>query len=74
VEKFYAVLSSLSEANVDCVRCVVEQEPSEEAYENLKQGLVASHFMSDYEKIDKLMQLEPLNGHKLSDMLMTWSI
>jgi hypothetical protein len=48
---------------------VVEQKPSEESYENLKQGLVASHIMSDYEKIDKLMQLEPLNGRKPSDML-----
>jgi hypothetical protein len=69
VEKFYAVLSSLSEANVDRIRHVVEQEPTEQSYENLKQGLVASHVMSDYEKIDKLMQLEPLNGRKSSDML-----
>jgi hypothetical protein len=69
LEKFYAVLTALSEANVDRVRHVVEAEPTEESYNNLKEGLVASHIMSDYQKIDQLLQMEPLNGRKPSDML-----
>jgi hypothetical protein len=31
--------------------------------------MLASHVMTDYQKIDKLLQLEPLNGRKPSDML-----
>jgi hypothetical protein len=69
LEKFYAVLTALSEANVDRVRHVVEAESTEESYNNLKEGLVASHVMSDYQKIDQLLQMEPLNGRKPSDML-----
>jgi hypothetical protein len=69
LERFYVVLSALSEANVDRVKHVVEAEPDENSYNNLKEGLLASHVMSDYQKIDKLIQLEPLNGRKPSDML-----
>jgi hypothetical protein len=69
LEKFYVILSALSEANVDRVKHVVEAEPDEHSYNNLKEGLLASHVMTDYQKIDKLMQLEPLNGRKPSDML-----
>jgi hypothetical protein len=67
--EYYAVLTALSEANVDRVRHVVEAEPTEDSYNNLKEGLVASHVMSDYQKIDQLLQMEPLNGQKPSDML-----
>jgi hypothetical protein len=69
MEKFYVVLSALTEATVDRVRHVVEAEPDENSYTNLKDGLLASHVMTDYQKIDKLLQLEPLNGRKPSDML-----
>jgi hypothetical protein len=69
LEKYYAVLTALSEANVDRVRHIIEAEPTVESYENLKAGLVASHVMSDYQKIDQLLQMEPLNGRKPSDML-----
>jgi hypothetical protein len=69
LEKYYAVLTALSEANVDRVRHIVEADPTVDSYENLKGGLVASHVMTDYQKIDQLLQMEPLNGRKPSDML-----
>jgi hypothetical protein len=69
LEKFYVVLSALSESNVDRVRHIVEAEPSPESYQHLKDGLVASHVMSDYERIDKLVSMQPLNGRKPSDLL-----
>jgi hypothetical protein len=69
LEKYYAVLTALSEANVDRVRHIVEADPTPDSYENLKGGLVTSHVMSDYQKIDQLLQMEPLNGRKPSDML-----
>jgi hypothetical protein len=68
LEKYYAVLTALSEANVDRLRHIVE-DPTVDSYKNLKGGLVASHVMTDYQKIDHLLQMEPLNGRKPSDML-----
>jgi hypothetical protein len=41
LKKYYAVLTALSEANVDRVRHIVEADPTEDSYENLKGGLVA---------------------------------
>jgi hypothetical protein len=69
LEKFYVVLTALSESNVDRVRHIVEAEPDQQSYQHLKDGLVASHVMSDYEKIDKLVSMQPLNGRKPSDLL-----
>jgi hypothetical protein len=69
LEKFYVIISAISEANVDRVKHVVEAEPDEHSYDNLKEGLLASHVMTDYQKIYKLIQLEPLNGRKPSDMI-----
>jgi hypothetical protein len=66
LEKYYAILTALLEANVDRVRHVVEAEPTDN---NLKEGLVASHVMSDYQKIVQMLQMEPLNERKPSDML-----
>jgi hypothetical protein len=69
LDKFYVVLTALSEANMDRVKHVVEAEPDQHSYQNLKDGLLASHVMSDYQKIDKLVSMEPLNGRKPSDLL-----
>jgi hypothetical protein len=69
LEKFYVVLTALTESNVDRVRHIMEAEPDQQSYQNLKDGLVASYVMSDYEKIDKLVSMQPLNGRKPSDLL-----
>jgi hypothetical protein len=68
LEKFFAVLTALS-ANVDRVRHMMEADPTEDFYINLKEGLAASHVMSDNQKIDQLLHMEPLNWQKPSDML-----
>jgi hypothetical protein len=65
LEKFYAVLTALSEANVDRVWHVLEAKPNMDSYKNMKEGMVASHVMSDNQKIDQLLQMEPLNWWKL---------
>jgi hypothetical protein len=41
LEKFYVVLTALSESNVDRVRHIVEAEPDQQSYQHLKEGLVA---------------------------------
>jgi hypothetical protein len=47
LDKFYVVLPALSEANVDRVKHIVDAEPDQRVYQNLKDDLVASHVMSD---------------------------
>jgi hypothetical protein len=50
LEKFYLVMTTLSEANVDRVKHIVEAKAHHESYQHLKEGLVASHMMPDYKK------------------------
>jgi hypothetical protein len=69
LDKFYVVLTALSKANMDRVKHIIKAEPDKHSYQNLKDGLVASHVMSDYEKVDKLVNMMPLNGRKPSDLL-----
>jgi hypothetical protein len=38
-------------------------------YEIVKNALVASHSLTPYQKVDKLMAMEPLGGRKPSKML-----
>jgi hypothetical protein len=68
LEKYYLVLGALSEANVDLVRHIVEEEPDVTSFQRIRDGLVA-HILTDYQRIDRLVALEPLNGRKPSEML-----
>jgi hypothetical protein len=69
LEKYYLVLDALSEANVDLVRHIVEEEPDATSFQRIRDGLVAAHVLTDYQRIDRLVALEPLNGRKPSEML-----
>jgi hypothetical protein len=62
-------MSALSETQVDMVSSVLREEPDQESYGQLKVALVASHTMSDYQKVDKLMAMEPLGGRKPTELL-----
>jgi hypothetical protein len=69
LDKYYLVMSALSETQVDMVSSVLREEPDQESYGQLKAALVASHTMSDYQKVDKLMAMERLGGCKLTELL-----
>jgi hypothetical protein len=69
LDKYYFVMSALSETQVDMVSSVLRAEPDQESYSQLKAALVASHTMSDYQKVDKLMAMEPLGGRKPTELL-----
>jgi hypothetical protein len=51
------------------VRHIVEEEPDATSFRRLREALVASHILSDYQRIDCLVTMEPLNGRKPSEML-----
>jgi hypothetical protein len=69
LEKYYLVLDALSEANIDLVRHIVEDEPDSTSFERIREGLVATHILTDYQRIDRLVAMEPLSGRKPSELL-----
>jgi hypothetical protein len=69
LEKYYLVLDALSEANVDLVCHIVEEEPDATSFQRIRDDLVAAHVLTDYQRIDRLVALEPLNSRKPSEML-----
>jgi hypothetical protein len=69
LDKYYLVKLALSELQVDMVSSMLRAEPDQESYGQLKAALVASHTMSDYQKVDMLMAMEPLGGRKPTEML-----
>jgi hypothetical protein len=69
LEKYYLVLDALSETNIDLVRHIVEDEADVTSYERIREGLVAAHILTDYQRINRLVSMEPLNGRKPSELL-----
>jgi hypothetical protein len=69
VALYYHVLASLSQDAVRLVRHVLHQETSPESYANLRTSLLASHSLSNYQKMERMMKLPPLGDRKPSVML-----
>jgi hypothetical protein len=69
LEKYYLVLTSLTEVNVDRVQAIVEAEPTEESFEKLRAALVATHTLTPYQQVDALVNMEPLGARKPSELL-----
>jgi hypothetical protein len=57
VEKFYMVLCSLSEANIDIARNIIEAEPTADSFQQLQEALVASHNMSGFQKVNHVVNM-----------------
>jgi hypothetical protein len=47
----------------------VEVPPTASAYDDIKQRLVASHQLSDFQKAEKLFLMQPLGSRKPSEMM-----
>jgi hypothetical protein len=69
VARYYHVLSSLSQDAVRLVRHVLHQETGPDSYGNLRTSLLASHSLSNYQKMERMMKLPPLGDRKPSVML-----
>jgi hypothetical protein len=61
-------MAALGEPQIDLVSSVLPPAPDETSYELIKNALVASHSLTPYQKVDRLMSMEPLGGHKPSEM------
>jgi hypothetical protein len=63
------LVSALTKEAVSLVLDVVEHPPERLPYSALKQSLLDSHQLSDYQRIAALHKMEPLGGRKPSELL-----
>jgi hypothetical protein len=69
IEKYYLVLGALGEAQVDLINNLMDEEPTEESYQKMKEALVASHTLTPFQMVDRIVNMEPLNGRKPTELL-----
>jgi hypothetical protein len=69
VTRYYHVLAALSVDSVRLVRHVLHDDTGPESYTRLRASLLASHSLSNYQKMERMMRLPPLGDRKPSVML-----
>jgi hypothetical protein len=69
VTRYYHVLAALSVDSVRLMRHVLHDDTGPESYEQLRASLLASHSLSNYQKMERMMRLPPLGDRKPSVML-----
>jgi hypothetical protein len=69
VDKYYLVAASLNEQQSDMVHHILESEVTADSYERLRNALVASHSLTNFQKVDRLVTMEPLGGRKPSELM-----
>lgn len=67
--RFDLLVSSLTKEVVSLVLDIVEFPPDHMPYTALKQRLLASHQLTDYQRIARLHKMEPMGGRKPSELL-----
>jgi hypothetical protein len=63
------VVAALPHESIRLVADIVEGEPSETPYDDIKQRLVASHQLLDFQKAERLFQMPALGGRKPSELM-----
>jgi hypothetical protein len=63
------VVAALPHESIPLVADIVESEPSETPYDDIKKRLVASHQLSDFQKAERLFQMLALGGRKPSELM-----
>jgi hypothetical protein len=66
---FDHLLAALPENLVGQLLDVIENAPEDNPYTHLKGRLIETHVLSDYEKIDTLVKMQPMGGRKPSQLL-----
>jgi hypothetical protein len=71
-DKYLSVVAALPREAFCMVAHIVEREEQpEDAFQQLKAALVASHVLSDYLWVEQLSKVEPLGGRRPSELLAT---
>jgi uncharacterized membrane protein YgcG len=68
-DRYCHVVAALPHESLRMVADLVEQPPAATAYDNIKNRLVASHQLTDFQKAEKLFQMPALGSRKPSDLM-----
>jgi hypothetical protein len=68
-DRYCHVVAALPHDSLRLVADLVEVPPTASAYDDIKQRLVASHQLSDFQKAEKLFLMQPLGSRKPSEMM-----
>jgi hypothetical protein len=68
-DRYCHVVAALLRESIRLVADIVEGEPSETPYDDIKQRLVASHQLSDFQKAERLFQMPALGGRKPLELM-----
>jgi hypothetical protein len=68
-DRYCHVVAALPHESIRLVADIVEGEPSETPYDDIKQRLVASHQLSDFQNAERLFQMPALGGRKPSELM-----
>jgi hypothetical protein len=69
IEKYLVVLTALGEAQADKVKSIVEASPTAASYEALRSALVASHQLTPFQRVDKIVDMPLLGSMKPTELL-----
>jgi hypothetical protein len=69
VSNYYLVLAALSELQLAKVMAITEEEPTPESYGRIKEALLATHTLTPFQQVDRLVNMEGLGGRKPSELL-----
>jgi hypothetical protein len=69
VARYYHMLFSLSQDAFWLIQHMLHEEIGPDSYDNLRTSLLVSHFLSNYQKMERIMKLRPLGHCKPSVML-----
>jgi hypothetical protein len=62
------VLGALGEAQVDLINNIIDEEPTDETYQKMKEALVASHTLTPFQMVDRIVNMEPSGGRKPTEL------
>jgi hypothetical protein len=68
-DRYCHVVTALPHESIRLVANIVEGEPSDTPYDDIKKWLVASHQLSDFQKAERLFQMPALGGRKPSELM-----
>lgn len=69
LDKFDHLVGALSRESIRTVLHLVEAPPAENPYTALKESLMSSHQLTNFQRIEKLHHMEALGNRKPSDLL-----
>jgi hypothetical protein len=69
VEKFLVIVTALAEQQADRVKHIIERQATATSYGELRTALIASHTMTPFQQVDRLMNMESLGYRKPTELL-----